>query len=218
MGYLLLITPFLLLTACNTGAKIDSQKVAEEMRNRKIVHANQAEITEGALAEGSRLAGWLDKRLIQTLEAAPDQKNIVAWAARCNPRALSVDSLGRAHYTAIQRVALKADAKKAALTGKALQVWEAYRYNAENKLPMDPNIQRDGEAYLLYTSPILLSNATCLKCHGEVGKDLSESNFRALKNTYPAMDSLINYQVIQPIGTWNLRFDKNRLIQRIKTR
>ncbi len=207
-----------LLSACDTGTKLDSQKIAEEVRNRKIVHLSQAQITENAFQEGKALSGWLDKRLLLQLQTTPDKKNSIKWAAHCDPKMLSADSLQKAYAVTIERIGLRADPKKIKLSDKAMQIWDAYRYNAENKLPMEPNVQRDGEAFLLYSSPILLADATCLKCHGVVGKDLSTTDFQLLAAKYPAIDSLVNNTLGQPIGVWNLLFDKAKQIQRAKAK
>lgn len=206
-----------MVSACDTGTKIDSKKVAEEMRSRKIMHLNQAQITEAAFQEGKTLTDWLDNRLVRQLQVA-DSADIVQWASHCTTKALSADSLQKAYSVSIQRVALRTDAKRLQGNDKALQVWDAYRYNAENKLPMEPNVQRDGTTALLYSRPILLSQATCLKCHGLVGKDLTTGNFQKLKSVYPAMDSLVANAPGQAIGVWNLLFDKARMIQRMKVK
>jgi hypothetical protein len=97
-------------------------------------------------------------------------------------------------------------------------VWDAYRYNAENNLPLEPNVQRDGEDLLLYSRPIGLHSATCLRCHGTVGKDLKKEEFAALRAAYPAMDSLSGYTSGQPIGIWNLLYQKSGLAARVKAK
>ncbi len=206
------------MTACNTGTKIDSQKVAEEMRSRKVLHLNQAQITEATFDEGKRITNWLDNRLLLQLQTSPLRNDLSRWALQCNLKKLSADSLQNAHSATIQRIALRADSKALKLNDVSLQVWDAYRYNAENHLPMEANVQRDGEKELLYSNAILLTDATCLKCHGKVGKDLSANDFQTLKNVSSAMDSLINYQLNEPVGIWNILLDKAKLIQRIKTK
>ena len=110
------------------------------MRGQKIVRATQAQLTETALREGQSLADWLDQRLVQVLENAPNRNDIVTWAARCNPKQLAADSLENARQVRIQRLPLRGEGKP--FDEKTAQVWDAYRYNAENNLPLEPNVQR----------------------------------------------------------------------------
>ena len=206
----------LLFAACDTGKKIDSRKVAEEMRNRKLKRVTAARVIENTLAEGNEITRQLDSTLLQRLQAALAGTDLVRAAAVCNPQALSVGALEKSYAVRIRRLALRADGGKLALSHKQRQIWEAYRYNAQQHLPMDANVQRDGQDYLLCTTPVLLASATCLQCHGKVGKDLTDNDFRLLRSAYPAMDSLSNHAPGQPIGIWNLLFDKSKLVLRME--
>jgi Protein of unknown function (DUF3365) len=208
----------LIFFACDSGKKIDSRKVAEEMRNRKLKRVNSAQLIENTLAQGGKVVRQLDETLLKRLQVALREDDLVQAAAVCNLQSLPTDSLEEAYAVRIRRLALRADGDKLALGGKQREVWEAYRYNAEKQLPMESNVQRDGQNYLLYTAPILLANATCLRCHGKVGKDVTEKDFRGLRATYPAMDSLHNYAPNQPIGIWNLLFDKAKLVLRAESK
>ena len=208
----------LLFAACDTGKKIDSRKVAEEMRSRKLKRVSAARVIEHTLAEGIEVTRQLDSTLLQRLQAALAQTDLVRAAAVCNPQALSAGTLEKSYAVRIRRLALRADGGKLALSDKQRQIWEAYRYNAQQNLPMDANVQRDGQNYLLCTTPVLLANATCLQCHGKVGKDLTDNDFRLLRAAYPAMDSLTNHVPGQPIGIWNLLFDKGKMVLRMETK
>ena len=211
-----ILAAHLLFAACDTGKKIDSRKVAEEMRSRKLKRVSAARVIEHTLAEGIEVTRQLDSTLLQRLQAALAQTDLVRAAAVCNPQALSAGTLEKSYAVRIRRLALRADGGKLALSDKQRQIWEAYRYNAQQHLPMDANVQRDGQDYLLCTTPILMASNTCLQCHGKVGKDLTNNDFRMLRAAYPAMDSLTNHAPGQPIGIWNLLFDKSRLVLRME--
>lgn len=211
-----LVAAGLLFAACDTGQKIDSRKVAEEMRSRKLKRVTAARLIENTLAEGKQITRQLDSTLLECLQTALAQRGIVRAAAVCNPEALSAGLLEKTYAVRIRRLALHAGGGQPALTEKQRQIWEAYRYNAQQNLPMEANVQRDGPDHLLCTTPVLLANTTCLKCHGKVGKDLTDKDFRLLRAAYPAMDSLSNHAAGQPIGIWNLLFDKAPLVLRME--
>ncbi|MDJ1468626.1 DUF3365 domain-containing protein [Cytophagaceae bacterium DM2B3-1] len=201
------------LVACNTGTKLDNKKIAEEMKSRKVLHITPIQLTENTFREGKKTADWLDKRLVSQLERFSDKKNLVEWSSVCNVRSLGVDSLKKQYGISIQRLALRNSPEKLAISKTALQVWDAYRYNAEKKLPMEANVQQEDNIYMLYSQPIALASATCLQCHGAVGKELSRKDFEALRASYPSIDSLTNYTLNEPIGIWNVLFPKNKLAQ-----
>lgn len=201
------------LVACNTGAKLDNKKIAEEMKSRKVIHITPLQLTENTFREGKKTTDWLNRRLLNQLEGFSDKKDLVKWSSLCNVQLLGVDSLKKQYGISVQRLALRSNPEKLAISKPALQVWEAYRYNAEKKLPMDANVQQEDAIYMLYSQPVTLASTTCLLCHGTVGKELSRKDFEALKAAYPSMDSLTNYTLNEPIGIWNVLFSKNRLAQ-----
>jgi hypothetical protein len=99
------------------------------------------------------------------------------------------------------------------LSDKAFQVLDAYRYSAEQNQSLDPGVQGDGPS-LLYSAPVLLNNAVCLECHGQVGTDVSEADYRALSARY-RLDSLVNYRTGQPVAVWLLRFPRKEVVKSI---
>jgi hypothetical protein len=111
-------------------------------------------------------------------------------------------------------MSLKDTGKKQVLDEVESQLLSAYRYNAENKLPLKKNVQKSGSQYLLFTAPINISNQVCLKCHGIVGKDVAEKDFQALRTTYP-MDSLVNYTPQQSMAIYSILFQRKGIIANI---
>jgi hypothetical protein len=95
------------------------------------------------------------------------------------------------------------------------QLLDAYQYNQENKLPLENNVQKSGTEQMLFTSPILLNNTVCLKCHGKVGSDLTEQDYQNLQATYN-MDGLVNYSLNQPMAIWSILFQRKALVKSIQ--
>jgi cytochrome c553 len=67
---------------------------------------------------------------------------------------------------------------------------------------------------MLYSAPVTLSHAVCLQCHGQVGTDVREADYRALSARY-RLDSLVNYRTGQPIAVWLLRFPRKEVVKSI---
>ena len=96
-----------------------------------------------------------------------------------------------------------------------LPLLEAYAYNAENNISSDPSIQKieQGEV-LLYTKPILLTNALCLSCNGDPKKDIAPETSAKLKELYP-QDSATGYAIGDLRGMWALRLPKKEVVKRL---
>ena len=121
------------LCACNQG-KVDTSGLQEEMKAREIRVIPEAKITETAYALGDSLVAGLN---VAEALAMPG-KTFKTWDVKgvkieCTAYAFSQEN---------------------ALEGKEAQVFEAYQYNAENKLEGDPNIQKLPNEVLVYNAPI----------------------------------------------------------------
>ncbi len=185
------------------------------MRNREVVHIMPVKITETVWIDGKRLTTFLDSILLARLQNGLSTGSVIETARLCHLKSLPTDSLQKAYPLVVKRFTFTLTPPKTQLSGKEYEVWDACRYNIEHHVAIDPNVQRDGEEELIYTHPILLSHATCLNCHGMIGKELTQSNFQGLKKRYPAMDSLVGYTAGQTIGLWSFRFTKAAVVRQI---
>lgn len=205
-------------TACNESNNsrgIDSKDVAREIRNREIRHITQAQILDATFKQGQLVADSVQKSLTQKMTQAVSEKGVVEAAKFCNLQTLEpVSALESSYKATIKRIPLKNTGKNQRLEEIESQLLSAYQYNAENKLPLEKNVQKSGEQYLLFTSPVTLSNQVCLKCHGVIGKDLEEKDFQTLQAAY-RLDSLVNYSLQQPIAIYSILFNRKGIIENI---
>src|SRR4028119_1596895 len=152
--------------ACNesgTSRGIDSKEVAREIRNREIRHVTQAQILDATFKQGQLVGDSVQKALTQKLTLAISEKGIVEAAKFCNLQTLEpVAALESSYKVTIKRIPLKVTGKKQRLEALESQLLSAYQYNAENKLPLEKNVQKSGEQYLLFTAPVTLNNQVCL--------------------------------------------------------
>lgn len=208
----------LIISACgDTGERgIDSQEVKQEIQNREIKYITQPQIIDAASKRGQLIADTLQQALIRQMQKAVAENSLLEAAKYCNLQQLAAyNQLQEKHTAIIKRVRLKGQKEGIQLNEMEKQLLDAYQYNQENKLPLENNVQKSGTEQVLFTSPILLNNAVCLKCHGKVGTELSEKDYQTLQATYN-MDSLINYPLNQPIAIWSILFQRKALIKRIQ--
>lgn len=124
----------ILLASCGNG-KVDTSKLQEEMKSREIRRIPEATIIEKTLSLGDSLVKELDLEQALSQSGTP----IYAWK----------NSNGYAMATAYSfRYNNDLDEKEAA-------VFEAYKYNAENNIEAEPNVQKLPDDVLAYNAPIL---------------------------------------------------------------
>ncbi|QHT69460.1 DUF3365 domain-containing protein [Rhodocytophaga rosea] len=214
--YILLYSCFLfMLGSCsenNSSRGIDSKEVAQEIKNREVRHIPQAQIVETATQKGQLISDTIQATLTHTLTRVLQEKGIEEAAKYCNLEKLeSVKGLEKQYLATIKRARLKGKKSGQKLNEMEAQLLDAYRYNAENNLPLENNVQKSGPEYLLFTAPITLNNSVCLKCHGKVGQDISENDWLILQKAYK-LDSLVNYQQNQPIAIYSILFQRKGII------
>ncbi len=193
----------------------DTKAIAEEVDNRKIKRITQAQLDEISNEWGGKITRIAQKDLTDVLTIALKKYPIEQAAAYCQVTRLpKADSVSKWYKAALKRGSLRDLNNRAKLSDKESEVLDAYLYNAEQKLRQTPNVQRLADKYLLYTSPILIESPLCLRCHGEVGKDVSPADFQKLTSQYN-LDNLTNRRQPDLIGMWSITFDKKEMIKKI---
>ncbi len=203
------------LAGCGeTNQRLPTGELADEVRNREIRHITPGQITQAAMKRGETVSRGVQTALVRKLTAAIPAEGLVEAGRYCQQANLpGADSLGKAYQADIRRYRLRGELDKKGLGDKAFQVLDAYRYSAEQNQSIDPGVQGEGQ-YLLYTAPVTLDNAVCLKCHGQVGSDVSQADYQGLSGRY-RLDSLVNYRPGQTVAVWLLRFERKEVIKSI---
>jgi hypothetical protein len=151
------------------------------------------------------------------MQKAVAENTLVEAAKDCNIQALPPYSrLQEKHTATIKRIRLKGQTEGLSLNEMEKQLLDAYQYNQENKLPLENNVQKSGTEQMLFTSPILVNNTVCLKCHGKVGEQLTTQDYQSLQATYK-MEGLVDYSLNQPIAIWSMLFQKKALIKSLQS-
>jgi hypothetical protein len=90
------------------------------------------------------------------------------------------------------------------------ELYDAYLYNEEHKLPMDDNLQDTKNGFMLYTKPIVLNQQNCMTCHAE-GSTL----LPMLQKAYPK-SVVFNLKKGSLIGMWSISMSQQEIIKRLK--
>lgn len=209
------IVLIIMLAACDTGSQRNPNREAlqEEIRNREPKKLSEAQITAEAYRQGQEIADKAQKQLFQNLKEAIEKAGVQEAIQFCHIQALPLtDSAALPYQASLKRTSLQFRNPKNAPTELEEQLLEAYQYNAEQSLPMEPNVQRIGQQYLLYTQPIVIKSELCLQCHGEPQKDIAPQTLQVLDSLYP-QDKARAYQLGDFRGIWSIKLSKKEIVK-----
>jgi len=213
--YIFLISLFIDACSDSQADKLDSKSIKEQMDERKIHRVKPADILNQTATTGKLIINKINKKYIENIKDQIQSKSFEESIKQCNINLPIKDSLQKYLMGKIKRLSLKGKLPPH-LNKKEIEMWDAYRYNVENKIPIKENSQHLGDSLMLYTSGIIINDQVCLKCHGNIEKDISINNFKILKKSFPQMDSLVNYKMNDAIGIWSLLIDKKSIIKKIR--
>jgi hypothetical protein len=143
---------------------------------------------------GDSLTATADTLLRQTLARELAAGGVARAVAFCRPETYrAVDSLAGV---------LKATARR--VSGRPRNPANRAQLRPEEMSPdTTRTVRRESQEVFFYQRPIVLNNQLCLRCHGEVGKDISPADYAALRHQYP-QDQATGYRLGQPMGAWQI--------------
>jgi hypothetical protein len=202
--------------ACNPD-KVDTKAVKKDLENQKIKKVSEGEILSTADVKGSLITDSIQKIISATLDSALSKGSIESALPYCILTNYPViNSLAILHEANISRSTFPDKVRNPSNTPDAFQkeILEAYSYTLEQNLPVFKDVQIK-ETEVIFNAPILLKEKQCLRCHGTVGKDLSDSEYQKIRAAYPK-DKSIGYKMNDFIGLWTVKFNKQEFIKKIK--
>jgi len=139
----------LVFTSCHENNTQNAKAVKEEMRSREIVHATPGQIAQRATEMGDSLVERIEAQWKEKVRITPEQACSLAYSA--------VQSELKEKYKAeIQLIPFEGNPLEMTKSKVEREVVDAYLYNKEHRLSLEPNLQKDGDKELLYTSPFIL--------------------------------------------------------------
>ncbi|MDF7812542.1 DUF3365 domain-containing protein [Hymenobacter sp. YC55] len=197
-GFLLLSV---LLAACRPDQIEhikDGKKIATTLENMAVKRILPVDLLRATRWAGDSLTRYADRELKRVLREKLQAGGVAAALPYCRPETFaSVDTLEKTLQATAQRRSARPrnTANQASLTPVELQPDTTRRVARLN-----------GEVFT-YQRPTTLDDALCLRCHGEVGKDISPTDYALIEKQYP-QDQATGYRLGQAMGVWQVTLQR----------
>ena len=177
----------------------DHKRIGIEAENWEVKRIMPKDLLRATRWAGDSLTATADTLLRRNLARELAVGGVARAAAFCQPETYHlVDSLAGVFKATARRVS---ERPRSPLNKGVLLAQE-----------MSPDttrtIKRLSQEVFFYQRPIVLNNALCLRCHGEVGKDISAADYALIKQKFP-QDQATGYKLGQPMGAWQLSLQRN---------
>ncbi|WP_083322165.1 c-type heme family protein [Hymenobacter lapidarius] len=172
----------------------DSKRIGIETANWEVKRIMPKDLLKATRWAGDSLTATADTLLRQTLARELAAGGVAQAAAFCRPETYRlVDSLAGLMKATARRVSARPRnaAQQATLTAAAMRT------------DTTRTVTRESQEVFFYQRPIVLNNALCLRCHGEVGTDIAAADYALIKKQFP-QDQATGYRLGQPMGAWQL--------------
>jgi hypothetical protein len=200
----------------NCGEKRNTQNseaLRQEMANREPKKVSDAEIIESAYTQGKIIADSSQKVIFNTLLVQLEEAGFTEALKFCNVHAYPItDSLSKRFGAIIKRVSDKPRNPLNSPDELETLLLDSYLYSVENNLPLEDNVQKIDENYLLYTKPIVINNGLCLQCHGKPEEEITEGSYAQIQSLYPE-DKAIGYTHGDFRGIWSIKLSQKELVK-----
>ncbi len=200
----LLVSGLILLNACSSN-KQESKEAKPSAQVQSLSAADSAKYLE----LGDELVSTTRQKISTTLAEAMEKGGVKYAAQFCNLVAYPiVDSLSKVHNARIRRVSDKPRNPKDAMDDEEQKVFAMFAAQLQQPdAEIKPILMQHSDGSVGYYTPIKISMPTCLKCHGEVGKDVKPEDYAEIKKLYPN-DNAVGYKQGDLRGMFSIRFTK----------
>ena len=172
----------------------DHKRIGIEAENWEVKRIMPKDLLRATRWAGDSLTTTADTLLRQTLARELAGGGVARAAAYCRPETYHlVDSLAGVFKATARRVSERPRNP----TSKAPLLPE------ETRTDTTRTIARPSLEVFFYQRPIVLNNRLCLRCHGEVGKDIATADYAFIKQKFPR-DQATGYHLGQQMGAWQL--------------
>ena len=176
----------------------DSKRIGIETANWEVKRIMPADLLRATRWAGDSLTATADTLLRRTLARELAAGGVAQAMTFCRPETYhAVDSLAGVLKATARRVSERPrnPARQAPLLADEMRP-DTVR-----------TIKRLSQEVFFYQRPIVLNNQLCLRCHGEVGKDISAADYALIKQKFP-QDQATGYHLGQPMAAWQLSLQR----------
>jgi hypothetical protein len=161
--------------------------------------------TTAVVNEGQKIAKAAFNTLSSNLKNAMEKGGIQHALQFCNVEAMPLtDSLSNHHDVSIRRASHKPRNPYNTADSLEAKVIKQYIDQLESGKKLQPVTYAD-ENRITFHAPITITNALCLNCHGQAGKDIAKSDLETIRELYPK-DQATGFSMGDLRGVWTVRF------------
>jgi len=177
----------------------DSKRIGIEAENWQVKRIMPNDLLRATRWAGDSLTATADTLLRQTLARELAAGGVARAMAFCRPETYRfVDSLAGV---------LKATPRR--VSARPRNVAHLAQLRPQDLSPDTARvIRRESQEVFFYQRPIVLNNRVCLRCHGEVGRDIAAADHALLKQKYP-QDQATGYRLGQPMAVWQVSLQRS---------
>lgn len=197
------LTLALVFYVCNSADSDKKNNASEEM---KADGNHTAESSINYLSEGKKIAGVAQAALGKNLTAAINSKGTEYAVEFCNVEAIPItDSMANVLGASLKRVTDKTRNPKNQANEDELVFIKKMKEEMQSGESPDPLVvEINGKMVGYYP---IVTNALCVKCHGDKNMDIEQPTFKKIQALYPS-DKALGYSVNELRGMWKVEMNK----------
>ena len=176
----------------------DSKRIGIEAENWEVKRIMPNDLLRATRWAGDSLTATADSLLRRTLARELAAGGVARALDFCRPETYQVvDSLAAVLKANAQRVSTRPRnaAQQVALSAEAMRP------------DTTRTIRRESQEVFFYQRPVVLNSQICLRCHGEIGKDITAADYALIKQKFP-QDQATGYRLGQVMGAWQVRLQR----------
>lgn len=213
---IVIILSALVFGSCGTNERVSREVFEEVNKSMEIKKVNEADLIKEALKWGNEISQEAQEQLIAALQNAIAEKGVPGAIEFCNEQAFPIlEEVSTKYHVNIRRASNDYRNPKDKPLDYEEMILDAFEYNLENELPVEPNIQKlEGGEVLHYAKVIQIPGALCLNCHGNPETEISPETREKLKKLYPD-DRATGHKTGDLRGMWSIRLPKKEVVKRM---
>lgn len=163
---------------------------------------------KGPKQKGMDMVLATKKELGKNLMKALKKEGPVHAVEFCNVQAMPITNKKQEEFNAkIKRASDKPRNSKNKATRTEEVHINTFKSQLANGEKIEPIVEKNRDHFDFYYP--IVTNDMCLKCHGEVGKDIQDETYKTITLKYPE-DLAVGYNANEVRGIWHIEFQKNQ--------
>ncbi len=202
----------ILITSCSQPEQ-SQDKETNKITEKSDSNSGEKEISveETLLEQGKVITKALKATIQKNMLDVIRTEGISDAITSCNMHALPItDSISDKYGVDISRITHLPRNPLNKANKSQLAVIKYYQDQLDKHEKMLPMIKTSEETFDYY-SPIKITSAVCLNCHGNPKKHMSEETFIVLNLVYPN-DSALGFEMGDLRGIWEIKFPKSNYL------